>query len=217
MEVLDAFPIARTRHYTLLNTNEPPEDPERIFTDSVISNTETRLVWLDDEIPKLREKLKQLEYERVSLLRYVSCNKAVLAPLRRMPPEVLGEIFSWTLPTIADALNASRFDMAQSPWLLNQISSRWRAVSLSIPSLWSRVVIQYPRFKYTAPGRIHYSFALAETQISRAQTLKIHAASKATRPQIHMFYLLSQYSSRWEKLSLALTPKMLPLLTTLRN
>jgi hypothetical protein len=46
-----------------LNTNEPPEDPERIFTDSVILNTEIRLVWLDNEIPKLREKLKQLEYE----------------------------------------------------------------------------------------------------------------------------------------------------------
>jgi hypothetical protein len=98
-----------------LNTNEPPENPERIFTNSVISNTEIRLVWLDDEIPKLREKVKQLEYERVSLLCYVMCNKAVLALLRRMPPEVLGEIFSWTLPTIADALNAGRFDMAQSP------------------------------------------------------------------------------------------------------
>ncbi|KAJ7330518.1 hypothetical protein DFH08DRAFT_967053 [Mycena albidolilacea] len=220
MEVLDAFPIAGTRHYTLLNTNEPPADPERIFIDSVISKTEARLVWLDDEIPKLREKLKQLEYERASLPRYVTCNKAALAPLRRMPPEVLGEIFSWTLPTIANVLNAGKFDMAQSPWLLTQISSRWRAVSLSIPSLWSRVVIQYPRLKYTAPGRIHYSHALAETQISRAQTLKIHfycCEQTDPRPQIHMFYLLSQHSSRWEELSLALTPKMLPLLTTLRN
>jgi hypothetical protein len=88
MNSLNVFPTPGTRHYTLLNTNEPPEDSERMFIDSVISKTEARLVWLDDEIPKLREKLKQLEDERASMPRHLTRNKAVLAPLRRMPPEV---------------------------------------------------------------------------------------------------------------------------------
>ncbi|KAJ7663886.1 hypothetical protein DFH06DRAFT_986571 [Mycena polygramma] len=57
-----------------------------------------RLAIIDEEIAKLRETLKQLEEDRASLLSY----KVILSPLRRMPPEVLGQIFSWTLPSVDD-------------------------------------------------------------------------------------------------------------------
>jgi hypothetical protein len=159
--------------------------------DSVIFDTEAHLVWLDDEIPKLQEKLKQLEDER-----HLTRDKAVLAPLRRIP-EVLGEIFSCTSPSIAEALNAGRINMAQSPWLLTQTSDRGRAVSLSIPSLWSRVIIDYS--EDIIPGlSIYYSLPLVEAHIQHAQKLKLHfydSEHADSRPQIQMFRLLLRYSS----------------------
>ena len=124
-----------TRHYALLNTNEPPEDSDLPLIHSVISEADARLACLNDEISRLLEKLKPLEDERASLLSYRTQNKSVLSPLRRMPSEVLGEIFLWTLPSLQDAIITGRFDMGRSPWLLTRISSRWRAVSLSTPSL----------------------------------------------------------------------------------
>ncbi|KAJ7483482.1 hypothetical protein FB451DRAFT_991164, partial [Mycena latifolia] len=64
-----------------------------------------------------------------------------LSPLRRMPPELLGEIFSWTLPSVQEALGRRRFQDKHSPWVFTQVCHRWRAVALSTPSLWSQIVI----------------------------------------------------------------------------
>ncbi|KAF7340700.1 ABC protein [Mycena sanguinolenta] len=202
-----------TRHHTLLNTNEPPEDSELTFIHSVVSKTCIRLKHLDDEISKIQERLKQLEDERAALSSFRTRNKAILSPLRRMPPEVLSEIFSWTLLSVHDLVGITSFDMAESPWFLTQISSRWRAVSLSTPSLWSRVVIDHR--SANAPA-----LALAETQVHRAQKLHIHfygSPEADSEPQIQMFELLLKHSSRWEDLSIGITPEMLPLLTALRD
>ncbi|KAJ6580859.1 hypothetical protein B0H19DRAFT_930621, partial [Mycena capillaripes] len=139
----DAFAAVApgTRHQTLLNNNEPPDDFEKTYIQSVISETDARLACLDEEMAKLQNTLKQLEEARASLLSCRTRNSAILSPLRRMPPEVLGEIFSWTPASLRAELARGRFDMAHSPWVLTRISSRWRAVSLSTPSLWSRVAI----------------------------------------------------------------------------
>ncbi|KAJ6481625.1 hypothetical protein C8R45DRAFT_307881 [Mycena sanguinolenta] len=204
-----------TRHYTLLNTNEPPDDSELMFIRSVVAETNTRLTRLDDEISALQERLKQLEDERAALLSYRTQNTAILSPLRRMPTEVLAEIFSWTLPSIDDAFRIGS-DTAQSPWLLTRISSRWRAVCLSIASFWSRIAIDY---EPSNPPR-SYSMALVEAQIHRAKTLHIHfygCAETDPQPQLEMFELLLKHSSRWDELSLGMTSALLPLLATLRD
>jgi hypothetical protein len=58
-----------------------------------MSKADARLVFLDAEISRLRGRLKQVEDERTDLATYRAQNNTVLSPLRRMPPEVLGEIF----------------------------------------------------------------------------------------------------------------------------
>ncbi|KAF8211005.1 hypothetical protein K438DRAFT_1808620 [Mycena galopus ATCC 62051] len=132
-----------------------------------------------------------------------------------MPTEVLGEIFSWTLRSkVSEALDAGRFDMERSPWLLTQISSRWRAVSLSTPSLWSRIAIDY------SAESAHYSLALVKTQIERTKALRIHfyACSRTESvPQSQMWELLSQHSLRWEELSVGITWDMLSSLPALHD
>lgn len=49
---------------------------------------------LKEELSKIQETLIPLEKEHVSLSSYRARNEAILSPLRRMPPEVLGDIFS---------------------------------------------------------------------------------------------------------------------------
>ncbi|KAJ6580816.1 hypothetical protein B0H19DRAFT_1112483 [Mycena capillaripes] len=137
-------PAPGTRHHTLLNSNEPlAEDPDLVLIQSVISETDERLACLDDEIARMKDQLKQLERARASLASYRARNIAINSALKKIPPEVLGEIFFGTLPSITDELNRGKVDMGVSPWLLAQISSRWRAVSLATPSLWSRMVIEF--------------------------------------------------------------------------
>ncbi|KAF7345514.1 ABC protein [Mycena venus] len=204
-----------TRHYTLLNTNEPPEESELVFIQSVISEANARLTSLNYEISKLQPTLKWSEEERASVLSYRTRNEAILSPLRRIPPEVLADIFWWTLPSLNDEWARGTFDVAHSPWVLTWISARWRAVSVSTPSLWSQVAIDYNRDPSS-----EYSMSRIAVQIQRAQNLKIHfygATAVDSVPQIQMFELLSEHSSCWEELSLRLTSSLVPLLPALHG
>ncbi|KAF8211012.1 hypothetical protein K438DRAFT_1569597, partial [Mycena galopus ATCC 62051] len=131
-------PVPGTQHFTLLNTNEPPKDSDATLVRTLISDVYAQLASLDDELSQVREKLRQLEQERALLSSYRTRNEAILSPLRRMPSELLAEIFSRTLSPVEDILRLQRgrFDIAQSPWLLTHVCHRWRAASHSTASLW---------------------------------------------------------------------------------
>ncbi|KAJ7113903.1 hypothetical protein C8R44DRAFT_795944 [Mycena epipterygia] len=211
---IDVTATTLTRHQTLLGTNEPPEGAELTFIRSVMSETGVRLTYLDDEITRLRERLRQLEEERTSLASYHAQNTAILSPVRRMPAELLEEIFLWTLPSTDDARYRRIFDAKSSPWVLTHICSRWREVALSTSSLWSLVVIHC---NWMAANPL----AMVKTQIQRARTLRIHFYGRErttdSRPEIKMFRLLAEQSSRWTELRLELTSQLLPLLVSLRR
>ncbi|KAJ7654611.1 hypothetical protein DFH06DRAFT_1202886 [Mycena polygramma] len=209
-----------SRYHTLLHSNEPPEGSDFALIHSVISETEEHLACLDQDVARLRKTLKQLKEARVSLSSYRKRNMAILSPLRRMPAEVLGEIFSWTLPAVGEELrDRMKLDVGASPWVLTHINSRWRAVALSNPSVWSLIMITYSE-EYAAASA--YPLSLIEAQLQRSQTqmLKVHFYGSHDAdfgPQIQMFDLLSKHSWRWEELSLGITVDLVPSLPALRD
>lgn len=137
--------------------------------------------------------------------------------LKRMPPEMLAEIFSWTLAPATDAIDRERYRSTDSPWVLTRVNRRWRAVTISNPSLWSLVVIAYQ------PGldsSTSYPLSMIETQISRAHKLKVHFHGCETSdplPQIENFKCVVKHASHWEELSLTLTSFLSPLLEGLQG
>ncbi|KAJ7709040.1 hypothetical protein B0H17DRAFT_371406 [Mycena rosella] len=88
------------RHHQLLNSNEPPLETDLLSMQSFVS---AHLSSLDSEISGLRARLKQLEDKRAELSSHLMQNTTILAPLRRIPPEVLGEIFRGRYPPFARA------------------------------------------------------------------------------------------------------------------
>ncbi|KAJ6457441.1 hypothetical protein C8R47DRAFT_1164374 [Mycena vitilis] len=195
-----------TRLHTLLSTNEPPDEADLSLIQSALSQADARLAALNEGMSRLQDRLKQLEEERASVSSYRLRIRNILSPLRRIPPEILGEIFFQSLSfSTGYSLNVQA-----SPWVLTYVSRRWRAVSLPTPSLWSRVTIRSHR-------RARDPLSLAETQIQRAQNLKIHFYASESRPQVQMFQLLSRYGERWTELNLRITAEMLPLLRALRD
>ncbi|KAJ7836417.1 hypothetical protein B0H13DRAFT_2678126, partial [Mycena leptocephala] len=115
-----------SRHHMLVTGNEPPDSTDVALIERAVSNSDARLAFLDKEIPRLvqlimsksgsystyrlafqildpessilRDQMVKWEEERASLLDYRAQNKAVISPHRRIPPEILGEIFLLTLP-----------------------------------------------------------------------------------------------------------------------
>ncbi|KAJ7483493.1 hypothetical protein FB451DRAFT_1393596 [Mycena latifolia] len=194
-----------------MTTNAPPEAAELAYIQAVVSKTDAELAHVEKEITRLQARLQQLRDEHGLLSRYRAQNTPILSPPRRMPPEVLAEIFSWTLPSIDDA--SRRFRESRSPWVLTHVSSCWRAVALSTPSLWSWIGIDFGEDQLNR-------LSMVKTQIERAHRLRIHFygnEKKPSQPQIEMFRLLTEHSAQWEELFIELTADIVPLLANLRH
>ncbi|KAJ7173369.1 hypothetical protein C8R46DRAFT_113852 [Mycena filopes] len=201
-----------TPSHTLLHSNDVPLEGEAAAIGAELATLDDRLHILDDESLRLREELGRLEEERVLVSKHRTQNGSILSAIRRMPPEILGQIFSWTLPGTAESLRTV-VHLKESPWTLSHVSRYWRAVALSESSLWSTVALDYDR----APL---YPLSMIETQVARATKLKVHfygCEAFDTVLQIETFQFLAQYAPRWEELSLALAPHIAPLLSALRD
>jgi hypothetical protein len=61
--------------------------------------------------------------------------KSLSSPWRRLPPELLVEIFAWCIPP-HDILSTS-----SAPLLLTRICSRWHNLSVNNPSLWTSIIL----------------------------------------------------------------------------
>ncbi|KAK7007410.1 hypothetical protein R3P38DRAFT_3281674 [Favolaschia claudopus] len=151
-------------------------------------------------------------------------NKATVSPLRQLPPEILLEIFSWTPPSILNVRRHGSLNLAESPWVdvLSRVCSRWRAVPLSSPSLWSVIAVNYGALGYEEVSSYPASMLQAQLSRSRAQNLRLHfygSEQYAPGPQLEFFILLTTpaQSIRLEEVSLSLTFSLLPLLINLRN
>ncbi|KAJ7609102.1 hypothetical protein FB45DRAFT_1039260 [Roridomyces roridus] len=177
-----------------MHSNEPPAAAELAYAQAVVSNTAAQIGSLDEEIVLLQTRLKQMEDERAALAIYHQRSLPILSPVRRMPPEILSEIFT--------------------RWRLSQVSRRWREIALSTPSLWSLVYVSGKRQADPLP--------MVQAQVQRARDLKIHfyGAQNGTgdaTARIKLFTFLSEHSVRWEELFLRLTAELVPLLPPLRG
>ncbi|KAJ7609167.1 hypothetical protein FB45DRAFT_1128074, partial [Roridomyces roridus] len=148
--------------YTLLNSNNPPKASELPLVYSATAELSEHLVSLDEEISQLQDRLVQLNQDRSVLARQLRRHEAILSPIRRAPPEILGEIFSWTLPCSFREANLEDcdFDLTRSPWVLTHVCSLWRAVAISMPSLWSLILLRYDH-----DHKAHYPLAAVQTHV----------------------------------------------------
>lgn len=94
---------------------------------------------LDTRIEETRAILEGLLQERDDHLARTALYRKVLSPVRRIPPELVADIFIQScpetsiLPPSADNANLR----------LSQICSGWRKVALGTPRLWPNVTIHW--------------------------------------------------------------------------
>ncbi|KAJ7727543.1 hypothetical protein DFH07DRAFT_896211 [Mycena maculata] len=113
-----------------LNTNYAPSDFE-------VKGIQSHLIPYVDEISRLDSLIRDLSAQREKTLQYIVAHKALLSPARRLPPDVMQELFLACLPTHRNAV----MSITEAPILLTRICSAWRALALSTPALWASLHI----------------------------------------------------------------------------
>ncbi|KAJ7135092.1 hypothetical protein C8R46DRAFT_1139464 [Mycena filopes] len=217
---LGVAPVLDTRYQALLQSNEPPLEAERPFIESIVSGLRGRLARHDEKMSRsgLRTQLQRRAHEREALATDLARNAVILSPLRRMPPEILSEIFSWTLPLVWDVTGRGSIDTTKSPWILGCICSRWRTVAITSPALWSSVSVDCNVWQAPDASR---AVSLLQLQLRRARNSHLRVSFE-TPPrysphQATLLGLLVERSPVWVEVHLILTPPLLRTLTALRD
>ena len=123
----------------LQNNDAPSESTIRELTESLKAPL-NELQEVEAEIQRLGELMETMKMKRQSIQKRINDHTTILSPARRLPPDVLHEIFFHCLPIHHNPIMKS----SESPLLLTRICSSWRAIALSSPRIWSKVYIPLP-------------------------------------------------------------------------
>ncbi|KDR76664.1 hypothetical protein GALMADRAFT_67117, partial [Galerina marginata CBS 339.88] len=124
---LSSFPFAEH-----LSSNYIPSDTETLLIKALLVQPSVTLQKIKDEMFRLNKRIEYLARKHEDLAhQLVTCGSLVTLP-RRLPDDILREIFHHSLPT-----NCNPCLETQSPPLVfMQVCIRWRQLVISTPTLW---------------------------------------------------------------------------------
>ncbi|KAJ7635742.1 hypothetical protein DFH06DRAFT_1054928 [Mycena polygramma] len=192
-EILPVAPVEPSPHSdssnldSLLASNDVPLDSDIFSIQSILSTAHTQIDALDSQIDELEVALDKLDRRRDRLEERARQHRAILSPLRRMPPEVVGDIFAMIV-----------CDQGKPLWYLAQICRSWRRTAVAYPFLWNSIAI---------PNSTHSMLPMIQTQLLRSANVLLNvrwaASSEAQKPvDTHSRDAILAECSRWGSLAL---------------
>lgn len=137
----------------LLHTNNPLDDQEIDLVRDVLRQREVSIcttmhkaMEIDLQIEELTKQRNALAFELNQYQKdFLACS-ALLSRFRDLPSELLGPIFLYSLPdyqqTTSFTSPAASLYHNIAPFSLTQVCSRWRALALAMPELWTSISIR---------------------------------------------------------------------------
>ncbi|KAJ7501083.1 hypothetical protein B0H11DRAFT_2375184 [Mycena galericulata] len=194
----------------ILRSNSVP--PENSVFHAVMAAAPTQLALYDAEIARSRRSpagdLQLIVEGRAALQVYVDGCHSIFSPIRRLPPEIMREIFLLCAPAYHDPV---RWDwsgrsskkqlerLAQKHLLLLAgVSSYWLRLIMGTPSLWREVEVD---FNNNWTGR-HMDILSAVLERSGKTPLHLHVRHISCPLNRAGLELLALHSERWEEANL---------------
>ncbi|KAJ7227461.1 hypothetical protein GGX14DRAFT_347403, partial [Mycena pura] len=115
----------------LLFNNFVPTDSQIQEIVDVIGGREEELSHIDTEMAQLQLMIDRLRSRRAELQNFVKSHRSVISAIRRLPSEILCEIFSHCVD-----LTCAAFDFTNPLSDIIRVCDRWRSVALGFPLLW---------------------------------------------------------------------------------
>ncbi|KAJ7193955.1 hypothetical protein GGX14DRAFT_587419, partial [Mycena pura] len=100
-------------------------------TDFQLHQVHKSIQGTDEDIRRLQDAIDQLSTQLGALQSFVERHRGVASAVRRLPSEILFEIFTHSLNT-----NRSSFHPKNALTDIIRVCARWRAVALASPLLW---------------------------------------------------------------------------------
>ncbi|KAJ7464220.1 hypothetical protein B0H11DRAFT_78151 [Mycena galericulata] len=137
----------------------PGEEPTELQTQEIralLRAGKTELTEIDNGILEASLSLAALYSRKCERIKSLAVLSAIVAPIRRVPCEILGEIFLFCRGNSLKRRGREYCitDARDAPIVLTHVSSHWRAVCLSTPRLWDYVAFKAdPESETRSPNR----------------------------------------------------------------
>ncbi|KAJ7055370.1 hypothetical protein C8F01DRAFT_1373895 [Mycena amicta] len=125
---------------SILHSNYVPTDSESATIRDFLVDPGKQLVDIQTELKRVQRVLKALAHRQDRLKKFINAHRALVSPMRRMPPEIVQNIFVATLPNGRNCAISKK----EGPLLLGRVCKSWRAISQATPRLWASVHIVVP-------------------------------------------------------------------------
>ncbi|KAJ7253540.1 hypothetical protein C8J57DRAFT_1473857 [Mycena rebaudengoi] len=198
----------------MLNTNIIPDDAECQQIRDFLVDPCKEAAHLAEQIARMQKVLEDLTQKHDDLAEFIDAHLALVSPARRLPDDVVREIFVASLPTHANrncAINAR-----EPPLLLCAISRSWRNLALSTPQLWASIHIVAP-----SSDKTERMINTVHAWLARSGALPLSISltvSRSTWPSPDASPLLTaliRFSLRWNHIRFILPPYQLEPLSSL--
>ncbi|KAK7037780.1 hypothetical protein VNI00_010741 [Paramarasmius palmivorus] len=199
-----------------IRTNHLPTPSEASLIQEWIADTTKDFERYDAEIDRLLGILRKLMREKEYLLRYTDEYRTLLSPIRRLPPEVLTQIFE--LLCCQDEPSVLRKTVSVPPLRIAQTCAVWRQLAFNTPSLWSSFHVELGAF----PGNLQLLSTYLKLSGDHPLSITLHCGRGPEWDGIILQTIL-EHAWRWKSLSLfnadrirdLPSPPDLPMLETL--
>lgn len=122
-----------------IRANHIPSASQLSIIPKLLSEAEDDMARYDMELIRLHQITTELEQERAELQRYIERNRCLQAPIRRVPSEILFEIFS--RPHEEDLHLHTSNPKGLAPLNISYVCTRWRDIVLSSKTFWTSISI----------------------------------------------------------------------------
>ncbi|KAK7044058.1 hypothetical protein VNI00_007773 [Paramarasmius palmivorus] len=200
----------------IIRSYRPPTDIEASHTRSFIELEQLELERYDTEISRTRKVLEKLEQERKLLQQRLEERRSWLAPIRRLPPEVLENIFCFAQSGYSYSLRIEGKEFQSTVYAISQVCLHWRCIVVTQPKWWNRISVdvyqfgenllpqleQYLEFSGQSELEVHIedsqSYSWYHRDPEGCETFTEHLG---TADGIHAFDILLRHARRFQDLS----------------
>jgi hypothetical protein len=125
-----------------LDLDYSPSDAETPLIKALIQQKLDAIAGIDKEIKDLEDSLAALKARRKASKIFVRKHRALVAPIKRLPPDILSTVFLACLP----AIERPEASMAGNnpAVVISHVCRHWRQLAFDTPLLWSRIRLVIP-------------------------------------------------------------------------
>ncbi|KAF5372813.1 hypothetical protein D9757_011104 [Collybiopsis confluens] len=212
----------------VLHTNYVASSTETQAIHDLLASPTQELSRLAGEISLLQKALETLTARSEGLKSHVDAHLALISPFRRLPAEIISEIFIRCLPTDRNPTRS----MTEAPLLLTVISKSLREIALSTPQLWNALHVFLPNSSFSNSVGMEELEPLIERRRegleawfkrSRCLPLSISVylsgygrlAGSVSDSYVDFLKSIISFSNRWKRIQLHLSPFFVDMLNAL--